>query len=402
MAKRWTEEEKTQLVNLVMTLGPDWDSIGGLMGKTKKAVASEYYRMLHSTVSPRILEVAAPTVQAALGTASEFGGPAQYQPHRIAVRSGERGKTVSITMKPVAEGSYVVWRRLFHEMLKEIRSQARPRQIKRSWPTGRRSGLLAELAPFDAHIGKLIWGQGVGDKRQDYDVDIASRRYIQHVFAMLERVAPYRPEKIVLIVGNDFFNINSVEMETANGTPQKTEDSRLHRTWRFAKEAIVQCVDACLSLGPTQVLFVPGNHERERLFYFGEMISALYSKTPGVTIDNAPSVRKYIRWGKNLIMLTHGNEEKIDSLPLVMAAERREDWGQTIFHEAHIGHFHRKRAWKYMPIEEIGGVIVRALPSLTNTDEWHYLKGYVGNVKASEALLFHKRTGPFAVFTVTV
>lgn len=401
MAKRWTDSEKKQLFDLIATLGRDWESIADLMGKTPKAVSSEYYRILVQASRPRALEVTAPSVHWALGVASDFGGPAAYHAQKIAVRAGEKGKTVSLTLKPVAGGSLALWHKFFEEMLAETRTKVRRRPIKRLWPKGK-SKLLAELAPFDAHIGKLIWGQGVGEKKQDYDVDIAARRYVQHVHKMLERVAPYKPERIVLVVGNDFFNINSRDMETANGTLQKTEDSRLHRTWRMAKQALEECIDSCLELGPTHVLFVPGNHERERLFYFGEMIAALYCRTEGVTIDNAPAVRKYMRWGKVLIMFTHGNEEKIDSLPLVMAAERREDWGQTVYHEAHIGHFHRKRAWKYMPIEEIGGVIVRALPSLTNTDEWHYLKGYVGNVKASEVLLFHKSQGPFAVFTVTV
>lgn len=402
MAKRWTLDEQQWLITLVSIYGTDWDAIAAQMGKTPKAVSSAYYRLMAKFSGPGTVRIVAPSANEALGIAGDFGGPIELTPKSITVRKGKDSTAVSLSLKNDGEWGYLRWRKIFDDFLTDLRAKAKPRKIARSWPTGKKSGLMAELAPFDAHIGKLIWGTGVGDKSQDYDVAIASRRYVHSVTSMLERVAPYKPERIYFIVGNDFFNINSQEFSTANGTPQKTEDSRIHRTWRMAKDAIVQSIDSCLELAPTEVIFVPGNHERERLFYFGEMVAALYSRTPGVSIDNAPAVRKYIRWGQVLIMLTHGKEEKIDTLPLIMAAERRHDWGQTKYHEAHVGHFHRKRAWKYMPLEEIGGVIVRALPSLTNTDEWHYLKGYVGNVKASEALLFHKTHGPYAVFTVTV
>ena len=42
-------------------------------------------------------------------------------------------------------------------------------------------------------------------------------------------------------------------------------------------------------------------------------------------------------------VFTHGSEEKRDSLPMLMANERKELWAETKFREWHLGHMHRKK-----------------------------------------------------------
>jgi hypothetical protein len=71
---------------------------------------------------------------------------------------------------------------------------------------------------------------------------------------------------------------------------------------------------------------VPGNHDYERNFYLGDSLEGWFYNNPNVTVDNSANPRKYYKYGQVLIGYTHGNEEKVTDLPLIMAHERSTDW----------------------------------------------------------------------------
>jgi hypothetical protein len=78
-----------------------------------------------------------------------------------------------------------------------------------------------------------------------------------------------------------------------------------------------------------------------------------------------------------------------------MATECREIFGQTRFHEWHIGHIHQTK------VIEKNGVRVRILPALCPPDAWHAEKGYVGNLRSTEALVWDKDKGLQATVVYT-
>jgi hypothetical protein len=102
--------------------------------------------------------------------------------------------------------------------------------------------------------------------------------------------------------------------------------------------------------------------------------------------------------------LTHGSEEKEDSLPLLMATEKesKQHWSETLFHEWHLGHIHRKKTQKYTILDKNKvlagdlGVTIRYLSSLTGTEEWHHKKGFVGQIKAADAFIWNSELGLIA------
>jgi len=151
-------------------------------------------------------------------------------------------------------------------------------------------------------------------------------------------------------------------------------------------------------------MIVPGNHDFERSYYMGEYLAAWYKNDPVVKINNGASPRKYYRFGDVLLGITHGSEEKLDALPMLMATdhEAKPYWSETKFHEWHIGHIHRKRNIKYVVrdkmkiMDEELGVIIRQLSSLTGTEEWHHQKGFVGSLKAGEGFIWNDKTGMVA------
>lgn len=262
---------------------------------------------------------------------------------------------------------------------------------------------LLEVTLFDLHIGKLAWG---GETGENYDTKIARSRYLRTIKKLVDRASGFEFSKILFPIGSDFFNSDTIYNTTTKGTPQD-EDLRWQKTFRVGTSLLVDAINMLKETGvPVDVVVIPGNHDFERSYYMGEFLVAWFNNDPMVNINNGASPRKYYRFGKVLLGLTHGSEEKEASLPLLMASdiESKPLWSVTDFHEWHLGHIHRKRDVKYISFDknrmtdEDLGVTVRYLSSLTGTEEWHHKKGFVGATKAGEAFLWNDKTGMIAHF----
>jgi len=119
----------------------------------------------------------------------------------------------------------------------------------------------------------------------------------------------------------------------------------------------------------------------------------VFDSNPNVNVDSKPHTRKYYRWGQNLFMYAHGDKEKINALPLIMATEAKEAWGKTSFRFVKTGHLHKKAQYRTIDVNEEFGVQIETLPSLTATDEWHAVNGYVGNIRRAQANIYSKTHG---------
>jgi hypothetical protein len=121
----------------------------------------------------------------------------------------------------------------------------------------------------------------------------------------------------------------------------------------------------------------------------GDSLEIAFRKHRDVSVDSAPSFRKYMKWGSVGLMWTHGHmsKKKGEFLPQVFATESRAIWGETLYNEIHLGHYHEESS------KELYGCTVRVLPSLSGTDAWHSEHEYVGNLKRSMGLLWAQREG---------
>ena len=252
---------------------------------------------------------------------------------------------------------------------------------------------LLEVDLFDSHFGKLAWAPETGDT---YDLGIAERVYQTAVADILSRVQHCPIERILYPIGQDFFHVNSPSNVTANGTPQDT-DGRLAKIFESGCAAVINAIDHCLAIAPVEVLFVPGNHDRDISWHLCKFLEAWYRRTKNVTIDTRPISRKFYRYGVNLIGFTHGDEERHDALPAIMATSVPDLWAATKFREWHTGHFHKRKEVRYVAADSHGETVVRTLRSLSGTDSWHYRKGYIG-LRAAEAFLYSRELGPRAHF----
>jgi hypothetical protein len=260
---------------------------------------------------------------------------------------------------------------------------------------------LLEISIFDLHIGKLAWG---GETGENYDTKIARGRFIYTVEKLLQRATGFEFSRILFPVGSDFFNSDNIFNTTTKGTPQD-EDLRWQKTFNVGVRLLVDAINMLTQTGvPVDVVVIPGNHDFERSYYMGAYLEAWFNNHPTVCVNNGASPRKYYRFGKVLLGLTHGNEEKEASLPMLMATdiESKPMWSETKYHEWHIGHQHHRKKINYTildrnrTINEDLGVTVRYLSSLTGIEQWHHKKGLLGPLKAGDAFIWNDEAGLIA------
>lgn len=263
----------------------------------------------------------------------------------------------------------------------------------------RKSRRLLELTIPDLHIGKLAWGEECGT---DYDSKIAEELFQEAVADLLKKTSGHAFDEILLVVGNDFLNVDNSQNTTSAGTPQDC-DTRHAKTFKIARLLIQKTVEQLRAFAPqVTVMFVPGNHDTQSCYYLGEVLDAWFSKTDGVAVDNRPQLRKYFQFGRVLLGFTHGDKERPGDLPLLMATEVPNLWASTDHREIHTGHFHQRKATSWVGVSENKGVTVRILPSLCAPESWHVGRGYVGNLRAAEAYVWDSEEGLVgtAVFNV--
>ncbi len=213
--------------------------------------------------------------------------------------------------------------------------------------------------------------------------------------ALLSRTSAFAFERVVFPIGNDFFHSDSKQGATTKGTPLDT-DSRYHKTFLIGRRLLSEAIDRIRTVAPVTVVVVPGNHDALSAFHVGDSLACLYHNTPDVTVMNDPIPRKYIHYGQNLILFTHGDKGKKQNLPLLMATERPAQFGASRYREAHVGHTHELKMVEHM------GVRVRVSPALCSPDAWHSENHFVGNLRSAEALVWSRDEGNISVATYTV
>ena len=243
----------------------------------------------------------------------------------------------------------------------------------------------------DLHIGKLAWAPETGD---NYDIDIACQRYKDAIYDIISRVPTSTLEKIILPIGNDMLQVDNKAHTTTSGTHVST-DSRFAKMFLVAKNLLIETIDYLSDIAPVDVVVIPGNHDNATMFTLGEVISAWYHNNPSVTVDNGPTQRKYYTFGQNLIMWTHGNNEKLNDLGIICATEQPKMWADTKYRRCHIGHLHHSKQVKYTDVQEFPGFTVKIINSLSSNDAWHNEKGFI-SLKSAEAFLYHRDRGLLA------
>lgn len=256
---------------------------------------------------------------------------------------------------------------------------------------------MLEVSICDSHFAKLAWSRETGD---NYDLKIAEGLYLAAVENLAAKAAGFNIDKILFPIGNDLFHFDNLQQTTTAGT-QQDSDTRYVKMFECGQAAVIKAIDYLLNIAPVQVVQVAGNHDHLSSWHLAHTIKAWYRNCKDVVIDDEPTPRKYIPYGKSLIGYTHGDSIKAQALPNLMATEVPELWAESRFREWHLGHIHIRREFRHLGVDSQDGMVVRYLPSISGRDQWHCKLGYVG-IRAADAFLFNREHGLAGYFCANV
>lgn len=250
-----------------------------------------------------------------------------------------------------------------------------------------KGNFLAELSMADLHLGKLGWRPESGE---NFDIKIARDRFKKIVVDQKHRIKDYPIEKILYVLGNDFFHYDNDKQTTQHGTFQHS-DVRWAKMFKYGFDLTQWAIEEMSEIAPVECILIPGNHDYQTSYYLAFALSKLYQNNENITIDTKPRRRKYYEYGKNLIGFAHGSELTKKNRLSIMQVEAPKKWGKTKYREFHCGHLHSESSFEH------GGIIFRRLSSFTGNDVWHYERGYVGAIKKSQNFIYHKDKGLYEI-----
>ena len=275
------------------------------------------------------------------------------------------------------------------ELIEDLRSLAPVvSKIERERPDDRKDLHLLEISAFDLHLGKI------GIKKDKYSLDIAQERLLSAIDHLLYRAQGYYIDKILFIVGHDLLNSDKdwPIPSTTRGTPQFNSDYHIDM-YRAARKLMIKAIDILSEVADVHVMVIPGNHDRESVMHLGDTLELYYSKNDNVKVDNNDCLMKALPYGNNLIISDHGDGPKTNDLPGIISQRFKNLWSDVDYVEVHRGHYHTNKATKLQAIEELNGITVRNLSSMSATDYWHDSKGFIGNIKKAQAFIYSRQNG---------
>jgi hypothetical protein len=245
--------------------------------------------------------------------------------------------------------------------------------------------LMACYPIGDHHLGMLSWEPETG---ADYDLAIAESLLASCSDHLIDALPPCR-EAVIAVLG-DFLHYDSFESVTPASRNQLDADSRFPKMVRAAIRSLRRMIDRAVTRHlHVRVIVEVGNHDISSSIFLMECLANLYEKEPRVTVDTSPRHFHYFRFGKCLVGTHHGHGVKAEKLPLVMAADRAEDWGQTEYRYWWTGHIHHDS------VKEIEGCRVESFRVLAPQDAWAANKGYRAG-RDMKGIVLHKDYGEVA------
>lgn len=260
-----------------------------------------------------------------------------------------------------------------------------------------RSGYAGEVAPMDAHLGKLAWA--LETQQRDYDLKIGVRDYEYANDQTLEWISPFSPEKIFYVLGQDLMHTENLEGVTHRGGNVLDVDSRLDKLMDAAIDITIKNINSCRSMAPVEVILIPGNHDMHASKWLARCLDRHYRKDKHVEVDYGPNNRKARLWGRTLVGWCHEiPPSKAAAYANELAQIFRKEWAEAEYVEWHHGHKHKKSEVKSSPVITHGGVLMRQLTALSPIDFWHYENLFTDAVPGGEAFVWHKEIGVVANF----
>ena len=213
---------------------------------------------------------------------------------------------------------------------------------------------MLEIPLFDMH-----WGVAFMDYYEPVLNDI------------LDLITSRRWDKIVIPFGQDFFHNDSIiNGLTTKGTVIEKVDTV--RAVKESKTFMYSLIDTALQCAnEVKVMYSAGNHDRSISWMFMQVLLERYGSD---VVDDSLEYRKVVAYGKNSIMITHGDSKQATAKNLahIFPISFPEEFANANVREVHAGHLHHEAE------ADIYGVMVRRLSSGGKVDDWSNKQDFVG------------------------
>ena len=178
-------------------------------------------------------------------------------------------------------------------------------------------------------------------------------------------------DKIVIPFGQDFLHNDSiVDGKTTKGTPiEKVDMKRAVNEGQTFMYTLIDTAIRCAN--EVHVLYTPGNHDLSMSWMFTRVLLERYGSS---VVDDSLEYRKVITYGKNSIMVTHGDSKQATAKKMahIFPITFAEEFANANVREVHSGHLHHEAE------ADIYGVMVRRLSSGCKVDDWSNKEDFVG------------------------
>lgn len=188
---------------------------------------------------------------------------------------------------------------------------------------------------------------------------------------ILDLICSRHWDRIVIPFGQDFFHNDSiVDGKTTKGTPIEKVD--MTRAVKDGRKFIITIIDMALEhANDVRVFYSPGNHDQSISWMFMQVLLERYGSD---IVDDSMQYRKVFTYGKNSIMVTHGDSKQATAKNLahIFPISYPKEFAQATTREVHSGHLHHETE------ADIYGVMVRRLSSGVAVDDWSNRQDFVG------------------------
>lgn len=238
------------------------------------------------------------------------------------------------------------------EFIEAIKSTVKPYKYVK--PSLSNPSRMLEIPLFDMH-----WG-------------IAFMDYYEPVLKeLLNLICSRSWDRIVIPFGQDFFHNDSIANgQTTKGTVIEKVD--MTRAVKDGQQFTYALVDAALKCAnKVEIIYSPGNHDRSISWMFMQVLLERYGAE---VADDSLEYRKVISYGKNAIMVTHGDSKQATpkNLAHIFPISFPSEFANATTREVHAGHLHCESE------TDVYGVMVRRLSTGGIVDEWSDRQDFVG------------------------
>lgn len=285
-----------------------------------------------------------------------------------ALRGGKWSSRVKVVAKEVPQLEKEEFASFLADSLDQFplfNADMKPREVKRT-----KDRRLVVVPLYDVHYGR----RGVDGDHKRTQADVMS--VIEQLCRRLDKEEPLR---VVITIGQDFLNADTVDGATTKGTPQ--DNSMVwHEMLSGGLALAVWVVEKLAPYGDLDIIYNEGNHDRVLSYAIIKALEQRYRDNPDIRVDSDAHPRKYIQYHESLIGLSHGKDEV--SISTTMQVEEPLRWGHTKKRYWLLGHLH------HLDVTEKDGVTLIRCPSLAFEDEWTRRKGYVSSDRALACAVF--------------